>query len=143
MKQAAGTDSKHLKGGSPMKFYDRYRPYILDRDYDRSYPSPEKQLLWRLDDLADRLEELLAAGALYRSDYVYTEDAVRYALPKDLWDVDMVEQAIELAKDDLVNVYGLPDPDQIMCDEAELFDDICKGQLSMEKVFLAGLLKAA
>lgn len=38
-----------------MKYYDTYLPYIIDDDYDWSYPAPEMQLLWRLDDLQDRL----------------------------------------------------------------------------------------
>ena len=38
-------------------FSDLAQKYI-DFDYDRSYPSPEEQLLWRLDDLNYKLEEL-------------------------------------------------------------------------------------
>ena len=46
-------------------------------DYeDNSYPSPERQLLWRLDDLKDRLEELIAEGASYRNGYIYTENDI-------------------------------------------------------------------
>ena len=35
-------------------FSDLAQKYI-DFDYDRSYPSPEEQLLWRLDDLNYKL----------------------------------------------------------------------------------------
>lgn len=48
-----------------MKYYDTYLPYIVDGDHDWSYPGPEMQLLWRLDDLQDRLEELIAKDAPY------------------------------------------------------------------------------
>ena len=58
-----------------MKYYDTYLPYIVDDDYDWSYPGPEMQLLWRLDDLQDRLEELIAKDAPYRDGYIYSEDA--------------------------------------------------------------------
>ena len=48
-----------------MKYYDAYLPYIIDDDYDWSYPAAEIQLLWRLDDLQDRLEELITKDAPY------------------------------------------------------------------------------
>lgn len=53
-----------------MKYYDTYLPYIIDDDYDWSYPAPEMQLLWRLDDLQDRLEELVAKDAPYRDEII-------------------------------------------------------------------------
>ena len=74
---------------------------------DHSYPSPERQLLWRLDDLKDRLEDLITAGATYRNGYIYTDDDLRYALPEHLGDICKVERAIELAKADLLNKYGI------------------------------------
>ena len=103
-----------------MKYYDTYLPYIVDDDYDWSYPEPEMQLLCRLDDLQDRLEELIAKDAPYRNWDIYSEDDIRYSLPEDLFDIGKVERAIELAKDDLVNKYGLPDPETLMMDESEL-----------------------
>ena len=33
--------------------------------YDSSYPTSEQQLLWRLEELEDRLEELLSQPAVY------------------------------------------------------------------------------
>ena len=63
-----------------MKYYDTYLPYIIDDDYDWSYPAPEMQLLWRLDDLQDRLEELIAKDAPYRDGYIYSEDDIRYGM---------------------------------------------------------------
>lgn len=50
-----------------MKYYDTYLPYIVDDDYDWSCPEPEMQLLCRLDDLQDRLEELIAKDAPCRN----------------------------------------------------------------------------
>ena len=103
-----------------MKYYDTYLPYIVDDDYDWSYPEPEMQLLCRLDELQDRLEELIAKDAPYRNWDIYSEDDIRYSLPEDLFDIGKVERAIELAKDDLVNKYGLPDPETLMIDESGL-----------------------
>lgn len=131
-----------------MKYYDIYLPYIIDNDYDRSYPAPEMQLLWRLDDLQDRLEELIAKDAPYRDEYIYSEDDIRYALPEHLFDIAKVERAIELAKDDLVNKYGLPDPDTLILDESELVAselvaEDCVGQMTLIDLLSEELPKAA
>lgn len=126
-----------------MKYYDTYLPYVVDDDYDWSYPGPEMQLLWRLDDLQDRLEELIAKDAPYRDGYIYSEDDIRYALPEDLYDIGKVERAIELAKDDLVNKYGLPDPETLMIDESELVAEDRVIQMTLFEIFPEVLPKAA
>lgn len=126
-----------------MKYYDTYLPYIVDDDYDRSYPGPEMQLLWRLDDLQDRLEELIAKEAPYRDGYIYSEDDIRYALPEHLYDIGKVERAIELAKDDLVNKYGLPDPETLMIDESELVAEDRVIQMTLFEILPEVLPKAA
>ena len=92
-----------------MKYYDTYLPYIIDDDYDWSYPAPEMQLLWRLDDLQDRL----------------------------------VERAIELAKDDLVNKYGLPDPDIFIFGDSEIVAEDCVRQITLFELLSEELPKAA
>ena len=126
-----------------MKYYDTYLPYIVDDDYDWSYPGPEMQLLWRLDDLQDRLEELIAKDAPYRNWDMYAEDDIRYSLPEHLFDIGKVERAIELAKDDLVNKYGLPDPETLMIDESELVAADCVGQMTLLDLLSEELPKAA
>lgn len=126
-----------------MKYYDTYLPYIVDDDYDWSYPGPEMQLLWRLDDLQDRLEELIAKDAPYRNWDMYAEDDIRYSLPEHLFDIGKVERAIELAKDDLVNKYGLPDPETLMIDESDIVAEDCVGQMTLLDLLSEELLKAA
>lgn len=126
-----------------MKYYDAYLPYIIDDDYDWSYPAPEMQLLWRLDDLQDRLEELITKDAPYRDGYMYSEDGIRYALPERLFDIGKVERAIEFIKDELVNKYGLPDPDSLILDESESADNDCVGQMTMFDLLHENLPKAA
>lgn len=126
-----------------MKYYDTYLPYIVDDDYDWSYPGPEVQLLWRLDDLQDRLEELIAKDAPYRDGYIYSEDDIRYALPEHLYDIGKVERAIELAKDALVNKYGLPDPETLMINESELVAEDCVIQMTLFEILPEVLPKAA
>lgn len=74
---------------------------------DNSYPSPERQLLWRIVDLNSRLEELTSCGAELNNGYIYDENDIRYALPEHLTDIYKVERAIELAKEDLLNKYDI------------------------------------
>ena len=62
-------------------FSDLAQKYI-DFDYDRSYPSPEEQLLWRLDDLNNKLEELTEKDAPYRGWERLTDNDIRYAIPE-------------------------------------------------------------
>ncbi len=126
-----------------MKYYAAYLPYIIDDDYDWSYPAAEIQLLWRLDDLQDRLEELITKDAPYRDGYMYSEDGIRYALPERLFDIGKVERAIEFVKDELVNKYGLPDPDALILDESESADNDCVGQMTMFDLLHENLPKAA
>lgn len=135
--------SPYKKGRIYVKYYDTYLPYIVNDDYDWSYPAPEMQLLWRLDDLQDRLEELVAKDAPYRDGYIYAEDDIRYALPEHLFDISKVERAIELAKDDLVNKYGLPDPDTLIIDEEEIIAEDCIGQMTLFSLLSEELPKAA
>ena len=91
----------------------------LDEE-DNSYPSPEQQLFWRLEDLKNRLQVLNKKGASYRSGYYLLDDDVKYALPEDLHCVYYVERAIELAKRDLKNNYGIIiDEDEEQIDNEE------------------------
>lgn len=101
------------------------------------------QLLWRLDDLQDRLEELIAKDAPCRDGYIYSEDDIRYALPEHLYDIGKVERAIELAKDDLANKYGLPDPDTLIFDELEVVAEDRVGQMTLLDLLSEELPKAA
>ena len=80
----------------------------LDMSYeDNSYPTEEQQLMWRIDDLKDRLQELQDKGASYRSGYIYMNEDIKYALPEDLHCIYHVEKALEMAKQDLYNKYGI------------------------------------
>lgn len=87
-------------------FSDLAQKYI-DFDYDRSYPSPEEQLLWRLDDLNYKLEELTEKDAPYRGWEQFTDNDIRYAMPEYFENIEDVERAIELALEDLKNKYEI------------------------------------
>lgn len=74
--------------------------YALDyeADYeDNSYPSPEKQLMWRLEDLQSRWEELKEYSAphpKYDAGLRLSDNDVRYAIPEYFTSVRDVERAM-------------------------------------------------
>ena len=82
----------------------QYVPY----DHDHSYTPPEKQLLWRLEDLEERLHELTTQRTGKRDEGVcFSESNLRYVLPGQFLSVSDVQKAIELAVDDLADRYGI------------------------------------
>ena len=82
----------------------QYVPY----DHDHSYTPPEKQLLWRLEDLEERLHELTTQRTGRRDEGVcFSESDLRYVLPGQFLSVSDVQKAIELAVNDLAEQYGI------------------------------------
>ena len=82
----------------------QYVPY----DHDHSYTPPEKQLLWRLEDLEERLHELTMQRTGKRDEGVcFSESDLRYVLPRQFLSVADVRKAIELAVNDLAERYGI------------------------------------
>ena len=82
----------------------QYVPY----DHDHSYTPPEKQLLWRLEDLEERLHELTTQRTGKRDEGVcFSESNLRYVLPGQFLSVSDVQKAIELAVNDLAERYGI------------------------------------
>ena len=82
----------------------QYVPY----NHDHSYTPPEKQLLWRLEDLEDRLHQLTIQQTGKRDEGVcFSESNLRYVLPGQFLSVSDVQKAIELAVNDLAERYGI------------------------------------
>ena len=82
----------------------QYVPY----NHDHSYTPPEKQLLWRLEDLEERLHELSTQRTGRRDEGVcFSESDLRYVLPGQFLSVSDVRKAIELAVNDLAERYGI------------------------------------
>lgn len=114
-------------------YYDLAQKYI-EFDSDRSYPCPEEQLLWRLDDLHDKREELIEADTMQQDWTRLTDDEIRYAVPEYFGTIVDVERAIELAIEDLKNDYEIDvleimentivEPDAILYEQISLFDAI-------------------
>lgn len=77
-------------------------------DHDHSITPPEIQLLWRLEDLEDRLDELTARKTGRRDEGgCFSESDLRYVLPKDFFSVSNIRKAIELAINDLAERHGI------------------------------------
>ena len=107
---------------------------------DRSYPSPEEQLIWRIEDLHNVVEELEQTNLPHDGGYHFSDDDIRYAIPEEflrnssLRSVYFVERAIELAIDDLANKYGLQYPSEVISLENEPIEYICHGQLTFGEI---------
>ena len=85
-------------------------------DGDNSFPPPEAELLWRLDDLTARLSEIKEKEPQNESEdriSIFNGDDIRYALPEDMQDISHIERAIEIAKEDLLTKYGIDVDDLI------------------------------
>ena len=96
--------------------------------YDASYTPPEQQLLWRLDDLYDRLNEL---PFIKRRDFegaIFSLHDYRYAPVKCFETYLDVQAAIQIAIDDLNNKYGI-----IVLDDTStpLIEESLAGQLTL------------
>ena len=89
-----------------MGSYTNLAAAFLDENIDYSYPSPERELFWRMDDLELRLEELRIKNACYES-HITVPDDIRYDLPEHLGTISEVKRAIEFARNDLRDKYGI------------------------------------
>ena len=74
---------------------------------DISWSTHEQQLLWRCEDLQNRLEELKLQEAPHSSSGCLTNDDLRYALPSCFGAVYDAEKALELAVSELKEKYGI------------------------------------
>lgn len=108
-----------------------YVPY----GHDHSYTPPEKQLLWRLEDLEERLHELTNHRTGKRDDGVCSSKSdLRYVLPEHFLSASDVRKAIDLATSDLKERYGIcvgDTPEQ----EESVMDEITGMQISFLDMF--------
>lgn len=110
-----------------MGYYSNLAIDYVDYDHDCSYTPPEQQLLWRLEDLQDRLEELTVKRRIFGSGVTFSEDDLRYVLPQHFMTVADVEAAITLAIHDLKERYGISEE---IPEEAPLLDELTGMQVS-------------
>lgn len=88
-----------------MGYYSGLTACCSLNDRDRSYAAPEEQLLWRLEDLEERLQELAGERRQNWEGCYLPESSLRYILPEDLHHEAHVRAAIALALADLEERY--------------------------------------
>ena len=113
-----------------MGYYSNLAAQYVPNDHDHSYPPPEKQLLWRLEDLENRLHERTTQRTGRRDEGEYfSEDNLRYVLPEHFLSASNVCKAIDLAISDLKDRYGVYIGDQPAPEQPEV-DEITGMQIS-------------
>ena len=94
-------------------------------EQDHSITSSEKQLLWRLEELEERLFDLEGR----RDEGVcFSQDELRYVLAKDFFSASDVRSAIELTISDLAERHGIYLREQP--EEAPIMDELTGMQIS-------------
>ncbi len=113
-----------------MGYFSNLAAQYIPDDHDHSYTPPEKQLLWRLEELEERLHELTTQRTGKRDEGVcFCESDLRYVLPEHFLSAFDVRKAIDLAISDLKERYGIcvgDAPEQ----EEPVMDEITSMQIS-------------
>ena len=113
-----------------MGYFSNLAAHEVLYDHDHSYTPPEKQLLWRLEDLENRLYELTTQRTGRRDEGEYfSEDNLRYVLPEHFLSASNVCKAIDLAISDLKDRYGIYIGDQPAQEQPEV-DEITGMQVT-------------
>ena len=113
-----------------MGYFSNLAAQYVPNDHDYSYTPPEKQLLWRLEDLENRLHELTTQRTGRRDEGEYfSEDNLRYVLPEHFLSTSNVCKAIDLAISDLKDRYGIYIGDQPAQEQPEV-DELTGMQIS-------------
>ena len=91
-----------------MGYFSNLAAEYIPYDNDHSYTPPDRQLLWRLEELQERLHELTNQKTGNRDEGVcFSEENLRYVLPEHFLSASDVRKAIDLAIDDLRDRYGI------------------------------------
>ena len=99
------------------------------RDY--SYAFPEEQLLWRLEDLWDRLKELTTEKRKYERRVCFSKDDLRYVLPEHFYTTADVQAAIDLAISELKDRYGINVLEETQKEDVPvIMDEVTNAQIS-------------
>ena len=123
-----------------MGYYSSLAIDLESYSYDVSYTSPEQQLLWRIDDLYDRLNELPFIKRRNFDGAIFSLDDYRYAPVKFFETYLDVQVAIKTAINDLKTKYGISVPEK---DCTKEFEPVCVMELSIFDVNNKALGKAA
>ena len=114
-----------------MGYYSDLAIDYVPCDYDHSYTPPEKQLLWRLEELEDRLYELTHQKTGNRDEGIcFSEENLRYVLPEHFLSASDVRKAIDLAIDDLRDRCGICLREEECAEDEPIVDEITGMQIS-------------
>ena len=113
-----------------MGYFSNLAAQYAPDDHAHSDMSPERQLLFRLEELEDRLWELTQqkTGKRDAGEY-FSENNLRYVLPEHFLSVSNVRKAIDLAISDLKDRYGIYIGDRPAQEQPEV-DEITGMQIS-------------
>ena len=64
--------------------------------------SEAERLLWRIDELMLRIDDLPKDEFAYEGYFILSDDDLRYALPEDLYSLRYIIRAIKIAEADLI-----------------------------------------
>ena len=113
-----------------MGYFSNLAAQYVPNDHDHSYTPPEKQLLWRLEELEDRYHELINRKTGKRDEGAcFSKDNLRYVLPEHFLSASDVRKAIDLAVSDLKERYGIYIGDQPPQEQPEV-DEITGMQVT-------------
>jgi len=104
-------------------------------DTDRSYIPHRQQLLWRLEQLESRLEELTADCVKYEDHTRFSQTELRYVRPEHFKSVSALQEAICLAVSELEERYGIITREK--APEIPAMDELTELQLSFADLCLA------
>lgn len=114
-----------------MGYYSDFDITARSYRYDHSLPQNDWDiLLERLEILQDRLDMLRAEPNRYEDRICLTESDLRAILPEQLRTVYHLQKAIELAKMDLRERYGIC-TEQAILEEDPIVDEVTPLQLSI------------
>jgi len=105
-----------------------------NRREDHSYPSPEKQLRWRIEDMQSRLEDISTGNygviAHYYMGCQYTKEELAYAPPEYFSRISDILTAISIAEQKLV-LIETEDPKNQLKESTTAMNEEIPGQLTI------------
>ena len=114
-----------------MGYYSNLAAEYVTYDNDHSYTPPHRQLLWRLEELEERLHELITQKTGNRDEGVcFSGDNLRYVLPEHFLSASDVRKAIDLAIDDLRDRYGIYVREEDCEEEEPVVDEVTDMQIT-------------
>ena len=121
-----------------MGYFSNLAAEYIPYDNDHSYTPPDRQLLWRLEELEERLHELTTRKTGNRDEGVcFSEDNLRYVLPEHFLSASDVCKAIDLAIDDLRDQYGICVREEECEEEEPVVDEVTDMQVTfLDLLFL-------